>query len=48
MGADSIMVETDPPLHSEAVYIEADRFFHQKILLVIGRRTINGDPSYGE
>jgi Zn-dependent peptidase ImmA (M78 family) len=37
-------LEADPALHSEAVYIEADRFFHQKILLAIGRRTIHSDP----
>ena len=38
-------LEADPALHREAVYIEADRFFHQKILLAIGRRTIhNPDP----
>jgi hypothetical protein len=34
-------LEADPPLHREAVYIEADRFFHQEILLAIGRRTIH-------
>jgi hypothetical protein len=39
-------LEADPALHSEAVYIEADRFFHQKILLAIGRRTIHGDPNH--
>jgi hypothetical protein len=38
-------LEADPALHSEAVYIEADRFFHQKILLAIGRRTIHSDPN---
>jgi hypothetical protein len=38
-------LEADPSLHREAVYIEADRFFHQKILLAIGRRTIHSDPS---
>jgi hypothetical protein len=37
-------LEADPALHSEAVYIEADRFFHQKILLAIGRRTTHSDP----
>jgi hypothetical protein len=37
-------LEADPALHSEAVYIEADRFFHQKILLAIGRRTIHSNP----
>ena len=37
-------LEAVPALHSEAVYIEADRFFHQKILLAIGRRTIHSDP----
>jgi hypothetical protein len=41
-------LEADPALHSEAVYIEADRFFHQKILLAIGRRTIHGDPNIPE
>jgi len=41
-------LEADPALHSEAVYIEADRSFHQKILLAIGRRTIHSDPyQYG-
>ena len=34
-------LEADPSLHPEAVYIEADRFCHQKILLAIGRRTIH-------
>lgn len=36
----------DPALQSEALYIEADRFFHQKVLLVIWRRTIysHSDP----
>lgn len=38
-------LEADPSLHSEAVYIEADRFFHQKILLAIGRRTLPDCPS---
>jgi len=34
-------LEADPSLHPEAVYIEADRFCHQKILLAIRRRTIH-------
>jgi transposase-like protein len=37
-------LEADPSLRREAVYIEADRFFHQKILLAIRRRTIHSDP----
>jgi hypothetical protein len=41
-------LEADPALHSEAVYIEADRFLHQKILLAIGRRTIHSDPNQVE
>ena len=34
-------LEADPSLHLEAAYIEADRFFHRKILLAIRRRTIH-------
>ncbi len=38
-------LEVAPSLHSEAAYIEADHFFHQKILLAIRRRTIHSDPT---
>ena len=34
-------LEADSSLHPEAVYIEADRFCHQNILLAIRRRTIH-------
>ena len=39
-------LEVAPSLHSEAAYIEADHFFHQKILLAIRRRTIHSAPTF--